>query len=244
MSSLRDIHEKVRRVPVVRVSLSAIMTGLVYAFTVVFSLYIPQTRGFFNFGEIGVYIASLVGGPFVGFVAGGLGSALADVTLGYYHYAPATFIIKGIEGFIVGSLSERLEVIKGRTRVYLCCYPGIVAIAAIMYILGTNLYLGTAEVTFALGAIYEFTFNEVVWLIVSCIFCIITLYLTFKYLEVAGWILSMAAGGLEMVLGYFLYEQYILGFVAIAEVPFNVMQMLIGMFGATIVTHYLRRLRL
>ena len=43
---------------------------------------------------------------------------------------------------------------------------------------------------------------------------------------------SVAIGGLEMVVGYFIYEQLVLGYtwsVALAEVPFNVVQMIIGL---------------
>ncbi len=38
---------------------------------------------------------------------GGLGSALADILLSYTHYAPITFIVKGIEGYIAGTLLEK-----------------------------------------------------------------------------------------------------------------------------------------
>jgi len=31
-----------------------------------------------------------------------------------------------------------------------------------------------------------------------------------------------------MVLGYYLYEEFVLGYVALAEVPFNVGQVLVG----------------
>ncbi len=242
--SLREIHERVKRVTTLKVSLSAVMAGLVYAFTIIFSLYIPQTRGFFNFGEIGVYIAALIGGPFIGFVAGSVGSALADITLGYYYYAPATFIIKGIEGYLVGTFAEHLEVGRKDKYAYLGGCLSVVIIAILMYTFGTHFYIGSAEITLAMGPIYTLTFNELVWLAVSIIFCIVSLYLTLKYVEVSGWIVAMAIGGLEMVLGYFLYEQYILGYIAIAEVPFNIMQVLVGIFGATVVTHYLRKLKL
>ena len=45
-----------------------------------------------------------------------------------------------------------------------------------------------------------------------------------------GWIImSIFTGGLVMVTGYFLYEQLILGVLAIAEIPINIGQMLIGL---------------
>ena len=45
-------------------------------------------------------------------------------------------------------------------------------------------------------------------------------------------VLSAVAGGLEMVAGYFIYEQLVLGYslpAAIFEVPFNVVQMAVGL---------------
>jgi uncharacterized membrane protein len=52
--------------------------------------------------------------------------------------------------------------------------------------------------------------------------------------------ISVVAGGIEMVVGYFLYEKFVIGYplaVALAEVPFNVIQMLIGLIVAVPVMH-------
>ena len=52
--------------------------------------------------------------------------------------------------------------------------------------------------------------------------------------------ISVIIGGLEMVVGYFLYEQFVIGYpfaVALAEVPFNIVQMLIGLIVAVPVMH-------
>jgi uncharacterized membrane protein len=52
--------------------------------------------------------------------------------------------------------------------------------------------------------------------------------------------ISVLIGGLEMVAGYFLYEQFVIGYpfaVALAEVPFNIVQMLIGLLVAIPVMH-------
>lgn len=53
-------------------------------------------------------------------------------------------------------------------------------------------------------------------------------------------IISVTVGGLEMVAGYFLYEQLVVGYpaaLAFAEVPFNIVQMLIGLIIAVPVMH-------
>jgi uncharacterized membrane protein len=53
---------------------------------------------------------------------------------------------------------------------------------------------------------------------------------------------SVIVGGLEMVTGYFLYEQLVLGTAAIAEVPFNLVQMTVGLIVAIPVVHAIMRL--
>jgi uncharacterized membrane protein len=80
------------------IALTALVTGL-------FPIPIPATRGFFNLGEVVIYIAALVYGPLVGLLAGGLGSALGDILAKAPHYAPFTLVIKGVEGYVVGRLA-------------------------------------------------------------------------------------------------------------------------------------------
>jgi uncharacterized membrane protein len=55
---------------------------------------------------------------------------------------------------------------------------------------------------------------------------------------------SVIIGGLEMVTGYFIYEQLALGYplaVALVEVPFNIVQMLVGLIVAVIIVHVVLR---
>ncbi|MBN1358506.1 ECF transporter S component [Candidatus Bathyarchaeota archaeon] len=57
-------------------------------------------------------------------------------------------------------------------------------------------------------------------------------------------VVSVTVGGLEMVAGYFLYEQLVLGYpyaVALAEVPFNIVQMLVGLAIAVPIMHAVLR---
>ncbi len=52
--------------------------------------------------------------------------------------------------------------------------------------------------------------------------------------------IAIVIGGMEMVAGYFIYEQLILGYplaAALAEVPFNMVQMLVGLLIAVPVVH-------
>ena len=57
--------------------------------------------GYLNLGDSIVLLAGWLLSPMYGFLAAGLGSALADVFLGYFIYAPATFVIKGLMAVVV-----------------------------------------------------------------------------------------------------------------------------------------------
>ena len=55
---------------------------------------------------------------------------------------------------------------------------------------------------------------------------------------------SVMIGGLEMVAGYFIYEQVVLGYPlagALTEVPFNIVQMLVGLVVAVPIMHVVLR---
>jgi uncharacterized membrane protein len=77
---------------------------------------IPSPRGgYINFGDILIFTSAILIGRRTGFLAGGIGSALADVLSGYGAYAPATFIIKGIEGYICGWIVRKND--EGRINI-------------------------------------------------------------------------------------------------------------------------------
>ena len=84
----------------------AVMIALITVMTIVVHIPTPATKGYLNLGDMVVFLSAIMFGKKGGFIVGGLGSGLADVLLGYTHYAPITFIVKGLEGFIAGSLLE------------------------------------------------------------------------------------------------------------------------------------------
>jgi uncharacterized membrane protein len=157
-----------------KIALAGIMAALVAVATLLFVVPIPATSGYFNLGETLIYIAALLLGPLVGATAGA-GATIADILVAA-QFAPGTFTIKAIEGFLVGFLNKKLN--KKTQSITLSATVAIVI------------------------------------------------------------------GGFEMVLGYFLYEQLVLGYpfaLALVEVPFNIVQMLIGLLVAIPVTHAVLR---
>lgn len=88
------------------ISLIGIFAALICVLTMLFAIPIPATQGFINIGDAAVMIAGILFGPIIGGLAGGIGSMFADIFLGYIIYAPATLVIKGLEGFVVGLISN------------------------------------------------------------------------------------------------------------------------------------------
>ncbi len=84
------------------VALTAVMTAATAATTMVVSIPFPPTRGYFNLGDAVVMLAGLLFGARLGGVAGGVGSAISDILLGYAYFSPLTLFIKGTEGFLTG----------------------------------------------------------------------------------------------------------------------------------------------
>lgn len=83
------------------------MTALVTVGTMVIKVPTPATQGYVNLGDAFIILSAFLFGPAMGFVAGGVGSALADILGGYAIWAPWTLVIKGFMGVIVGFLSLR-----------------------------------------------------------------------------------------------------------------------------------------
>ncbi len=90
----------------VKVALAAGLAATTTVATMLIQIPIPATRGYLNFGEIMVFVSALLFGRFVGGIAGGVGSSLADIITGYAYYAPYTLIIKGVEGFLAGTIAD------------------------------------------------------------------------------------------------------------------------------------------
>ena len=61
---------------------------------------------YFNLGEVAIYFIALTFSSKAGAIAGSIGASLMDVILGYSIWAPFTFVIKGLEGWVVGKLAR------------------------------------------------------------------------------------------------------------------------------------------
>jgi uncharacterized membrane protein len=90
---------------VIVLPVAAIFAAVTCILTFIVPFTIPATQGYINLGDIGVMITGLLFGPIIGGISGGFGSAITDMFLAP-QYAPATLIIKGLEGFVIGLISN------------------------------------------------------------------------------------------------------------------------------------------
>lgn len=88
------------------VALYGILTALTTAVTMVLVVPFPPTRGFFNLGDAMVFFTALTFGLRAGAICGGVGSAIADVLLGFGYFAPITLVAKGSEGLVAGAIGR------------------------------------------------------------------------------------------------------------------------------------------
>lgn len=87
-------------------ALSGAVAAVVLAATMV-GIHVPTFRLSFNLGEAAIYTAALLWGPRIAGPAGGIGAAIADVLSGSAVWAPITFVVKTLEGYLAGRLAER-----------------------------------------------------------------------------------------------------------------------------------------
>ena len=239
------------------IATTAIFTAFVAAVTMAFAIYIPATKGYFNSGEIMVYVVAILMGPYVGAFAGGVGSAISDAILAP-QYAPGTLVIKGLEGLIVGYLTNA-KVFDLSRRSWLVVSSGLGAVVAslisylgVYYLSGPQeLYIGLSSgPTTTIGPQFSASFSVPweIWPVVGAATFLAIAYAGFALDAKVGWtILSILVGGSEMVTGYFLFESVglQLGFVTAGiEVPINAGQVLVGLIVAVpLVRSYRRMMR-
>lgn len=109
--------------------LSALFAALTCVATSVIHIPMSPTNGYINLGDAFVILSALILGPVYGGLAGGIGSMLADIFLGYMHYAPATFLIKGLAGVLCGLffkyVNQKISTAKG--KVVLVILAGVIS---------------------------------------------------------------------------------------------------------------------
>ncbi|AEC02531.1 ECF transporter S component [Parasphaerochaeta coccoides] len=137
----------------------AVLGAVTFVFT---SLRIPTIGGlggYIHLGDVAVCFAAYAFGPWTAFLAGGLGTALADVIGPFAQWAPVSFITHGLQGAVTALVARaflrqgcRRDGKEGiRKTEALWSWPGVIVsgllsmvIVAGGYFLGGGLLVGFA----------------------------------------------------------------------------------------------------
>ena len=146
----------------VSLAIIGIFAALICVLTMVIQIPIPATGGYINIGDLGVMITALLFGPVIGGIAGGVGSMLADLLSGYVIYAPATLIIKGLEGLVIGLIANPRKNYKKLTyKDIIAVIVGGIIIVSGYFIYESILYGPEVAIVEIPGNIFQFVFGAV-----------------------------------------------------------------------------------
>ncbi len=94
----------------VHISLLVIMISLVTVGTLVIRIPNPM-GGYFNVGDVMIFVCALTFNPIISGISGGVGSAIADI-IGFPAFAIPTLIIKGLEGFLASLITNKKNLFR------------------------------------------------------------------------------------------------------------------------------------
>lgn len=107
------------------IAVTGVMLAVVFVMTRSITISIGP-GGYVHLGDVAIFIAAFLFGPIVALIAGGLGTALADVSLGYGVWAPGSLVVHGLQGFVAGLIAWR----AGFNRMIMAAIVGGVILVA------------------------------------------------------------------------------------------------------------------
>lgn len=90
-------------------TVTAVFIALTYVFTAFINVRLPiaANGGLIHLGNIPLFIGAILFGKKSGFLMGGIGMGLFDLLSGWTIWAPFTFVIVGLMGFVIGWITEK-----------------------------------------------------------------------------------------------------------------------------------------
>lgn len=234
-----------------KIILTGLMMALVTVATMVFIIPVPFTSGYIHLGDSMIFLSVLILGWRYGAVAAGVGSALADIFVGYANWAPWTLCIKGIMALMMGLAIEKC--MKNKKNII---YLSIITVAfwgvfnfivqkIIQFQVTSNpqslLSVDIKDLT-ALGEFINNIQSQLMFvaLLIPAFLIIIALYIRKKeHLVIPVYqLIGMTLGGLWMVFGYYIAGGLMYGNFAVSafSIPWNMVQFVVGFFIAALIT--------
>lgn len=90
----------------------ALLIALTYVTTAFVNIRLPLmgNGGLIHLGNVPLFLAAIIFGKKAGAIAGAFGMGLFDLLSGWTIWAPFTFVIVGLMGYVTGAISEKLKV--------------------------------------------------------------------------------------------------------------------------------------
>lgn len=135
-----------------KIVLNGLMIAVVFLTTYFTRFPGPIPPGYINLGDAAILVAALLLGRKTGFIAGAVGSALADLAAGAFLFVPVTFIVKGIEGYVTGLIGDKdAGGLGGQAARVTAVVVGVVIMVA-GYFVAEAFLLGAFDSTFGWAA--------------------------------------------------------------------------------------------
>jgi uncharacterized membrane protein len=232
------------------------MMAIITVSTMIIAIPVPFTNGYIHLGDSMIFIAVLILGWRYGAIAAGVGSALADMFLGYVHWAPWTFCIKGIMALIMGLIIEKS--IKNRRNIVISIGFTILFWAAFHFFVNriivheaknnpAGLLSDDIPDVTALGSFLNSVQSQLMMaaLLIPLFLIIIAIVLKKKehYSIPLSEVLGMTLAGLFMVFGYYVAGGILYGNFAVSafSIPMNMIQFVMGFLVASLITSALSK---
>lgn len=90
-------------------TITAAFIALTYVFTAFINIRLPISinGGLIHLGNVPLFICAIIFGKKSGAIAGGVGMGLFDLLSGWTAWAPFTFVIVALMGYVVGAITEK-----------------------------------------------------------------------------------------------------------------------------------------
>ncbi|MCP5455133.1 MAG: ECF transporter S component [Thermotogae bacterium] len=235
---------------------SGLMIALVFIGTFLIKIPVPMTQGYIHPGDSMIFVAGILFGWKTGMLAGGIGSAMADLVGGYAVYAFPTLIIKGIMGLIVGFISEETRKNKKIKFSVSLISSAVWIIFGLILKTILNSNSGNLSVMNQLEVSPE-KFSEMIkntgnvllytMIIIPVVIMVISLILRKKDFELFSFsnLIGTTIAGLWMVIGYYTAEIIIYGnpVIPIFSIGFNIIQFVSGIIISYIIVIAMKKVK-
>ena len=153
----------------------ALLAAICFVVTRFLSVPALYTKGYVNLGDVVVLLCAFVMGGWYGAFAAAVGASMADASMGYWVYFPATCVIKGAM-VILASFFFKKSYGKSKT-ISLCIVAGACVLAEILMIFGYFVFESFLYKSFAVA------FASLAGSVIQAITCIIPSFMLILFFK-------------------------------------------------------------